>query len=93
MHVRSDSMHVCVCVWVYSRLWLSTDTLDMISKHDEISERKAEKKVERDSERSGGINICLYMLWREQAQQQGSKGAREGRQSWVGRQMHHTVKR
>lgn len=28
-----DSMHVCV--WVYSRLRLSTDTLDMTSKHDE----------------------------------------------------------
>lgn len=28
------------------------------------------KQVERESERSGGINRCLYMLWRVQAQQE-----------------------
>ncbi len=33
------------------------------------------KQVERESERSGGINRCLYMLWRVQAQQENkSKG-------------------
>lgn len=82
---------VCACVWVYSRLWISTDTLDMTSDHDEpflyrctkLFDLSVRKDAKRESEVSRGINRWLCMLL-ESASATRKNGAREGRQELGG---------
>lgn len=82
---------VCACVWVYSRLRISTDTLDMTSNHNEpflyrctkLFNLSVRKDAKRESEVSRGINRLLCMLL-ESASATGKNGAREGRQELGG---------
>lgn len=77
---------VCACAWVYSRLRISTDIQDMTSNHDELVLYRCTKlfnlTVRGEKEGVWGINRCLCVLWRVQAQQEKMEQGRGGRVGW-----------
>lgn len=81
--VWTACVHVC---GIYSRLRISTDTQDMTSNHDKLVLYRCTKlfnlTVRGEKEGVWGINRCLCVLWRVQAQQEKMEQGRGGRVGW-----------